>query len=577
MRVSDLRFAGRITVSRWVVSTGLLLSAYAVILAGAALWMPHEWDWRVLQWFGSRVAPTYSPEVSIVDVDWSLTDLARDRRRVADFLNGLVKSNQRPSAVILDVEFSPCQSNPCGAPMSSARAALVASIRSAARRFPVYATEEPRVDREDDLIGPLEPQDSQIYGAVSGAGQTTFTSIPNARGLFYRICYANVPLVSESGGVQGTENVWAMVLRALMAPRAFANSPPCDSTHVPVRLGSQIALKRPFVYRFTSARAFSNYAQFDDKMFVIVGTIEYDRPPFTDRSGPELLGWALSNALDQGSLLGKEPYYDVVPPNAMLVFLVPFFSGLALLAYVAWFYQLKRARLRALRHLAPWLSAGLAAGIGLAIFAVFEIWLFSSHHIQPQVSLIALSIVLTSGLSGLRGSQILTDEANAIDATPGETYDYDVFISYAHEERAWVFENVFAPIRDARLPNGNQLSVFFDTSSIRSGTGWQTKLSLAIDASRFIVPVYSEAYFKQPYCCFEIIRAHRKWILAGETSRCVLPVMRGHPAILRTVDDIQALSIDDYPDLVQQHIAEIVERLSHAADSSEPQEEGVLP
>jgi hypothetical protein len=87
-------------------------------------------------------------------------------------------------------------------------------------------------------------------------------------------------------------------------------------------------------------------------------------------------------------------------------------------------------------------------------------------------------------------------------------------------------------------------------------------MALAIDSSRFIVPVYSEVYFKKAYCRFEIKRAHRKWIAAGEESRCVLPVMRGHPEIYHTVDDIQALSIDDVPDLVQQLLAEIVDRLS---------------
>jgi hypothetical protein len=197
-----------------------------------------------------------------------------------------------------------------------------------------------------------------------------------------------------------------------------------------------------------------------------------------------------------------------------------------------------------------------------------------SHHVQPQVSLISLGVVLTSGLSGIRGSLTLRDEANAIDSLPSETYDYDVFISYAHEEGAWVYEHVYVPFRDAATPSGKKLSVFFDTSSIRAGTGWQTKLALAIDASRFIVPVYSDVYFKQPYCRFEILRAHRKWVLAGEESRCVLPVMRGHPQMFAAVDDIQAVSIDDQPDIVQQHVAEIVGRLSDRA-SPESQEKGV--
>lgn len=554
-------------------SIGVLLVIYMAVMIAAALWLPHDWDWSVFHWLGQRIPPAFSQEVSVVDVDWDPSDVPSNRRRIASFLNGLVKSGQRPT-VILDVEFDPCQSNPCGEPMESARAALIASIRTATHFFPVYATEEPTVDRDDAISGPADRTDAQIYAAVSGAAQTHFTIVPNVAGLFYRICYTGVPFVDESGQVQGTEDLWSMVARVLMTPRAQANSPPCDTTHIPVRIGPAISTIPHAVYNFKDAHAFTNYSQFDDKMFVIVGTIERDRPPFTDRSGPELLGWALSNALDQGSLVGRKPYYDVQPQNAMLLVLVPAFSALAVLAYTAIFFQLKRARLRALRPASPWLSSALTAMLGLATFAAFEIWMLLSHHVQPQVSLISLGVVLTSGLSGIRGSLTLRDEANAIDSLPSETYDYDVFISYAHEEGAWVYEHVYVPFRDAATPSGKKLSVFFDTSSIRAGTGWQTKLALAIDASRFIVPVYSDVYFKQPYCRFEILRAHRKWVLAGEESRCVLPVMRGHPQMYAAVDDIQAVSIDDQPDIVQQHVAEIVGRLSHRA-SPESQEKGV--
>ncbi len=546
-------------------------------MIAAALLMPHEWDWLALKWLSSRATPAFSPEVSIVDVSWNPTDIAGDRRRIADFLDGLVKSNQRPYAVILDVEFDPCQSNPCGAPMASARSALVASIRAATQHFPVYATEEPHVGRDDVIIGPLDPLDAQIYGAISGAAQTRFTTIPSSQGLFYRVCYAGVPFENESGEVQGTENVWAMVARALMTPRTFGSSPPCDTAHVAVRLGPRVTGSPPTTFSFTDARSFKNYNQFDDRMFVIVGTVRYDRLPFTDRSGPEVLGWALSNALDQGSLAGEIPYYDVQPPNKLLMLLVPLFAGLAVLAQVAFFLQLKRMRLRMWRRRAAWIAAGLGALIGLAIVAVFETWLLLSHHIQPQLSLIALGVVLAAGLSGLRGSQILVEEANAVEAPPIEKYDYDVFISYAHDELGWVQRARLMPFHDATLPNGKRLSIFFDKASIRAGTGWQTTLALAIDASRFIVPVYSETYFNQPYCRFEILRAHRKWILAGEESRCVLPVMRGHPKILPAVNDIQALSIADHPGLIQQHIAEIVLRLSCETGANTSQEGGSVP
>jgi hypothetical protein len=552
-------------VPRGIIGSIAALGIYLAVMTVAAIWMPHELDWSVLNLLSARVAPTFSQEVSIVDVAWDPSDIPSNRRRIAGFLDGLVKSGQRPSAVILDVEFDPCQSKPCGEPMESARDALVTSIRNATRNFPVYATEEPSVGRDDVISGPLDSQDPQIYGAVTGAAQTRFTSIPGSSGLFYRICYPDVPVADESGAVQGSENVWSMVVRVLMSRRAFENSPPCDQTHVAVRLGPKTAPGPQSIYRFTDARTFSHYSQFDGQMFVIVGTVEYDRSPFADRSGPELLGWALSNAIDQGSLVGQEQYYDAQPQNAMLLLLVPAFSGLAVLAFVASFFPLKRTRLRSLRHLLPWFSSGLAAIVGLAMFALFEGWMFLSHHIQPQVTLIALGVVVASGLSGLRGQQILQDESDTIEPRPEETYDYDVFISYAHEETAWVREHVYQAFRDVALPDGKRLSVFFDTSSIRSGTSWQTKLALAIDASKFIVPVYSEVYFTKAYCLFEIMRAHRKWVLAGAESRCVLPIMRGHPKIYPAVDDIQALSIEDHPDLVQQHVAEIVDRISHQA------------
>jgi TIR domain len=566
-------------VPRWAAGVGVLAGVYVVVMVAAALWMPLDLDRWAFRWLGSHAVPAFSPEVSIVDIAWDPHDVAGNRLRVANFLDGLVKSNQRPDAVILDIEFDPCQTTPCGEPMSSARATLVKSIRAATRYFPVFATEEPgSFDREDNPLGPLDRQDAQIYGAISGAAQTRFPTMPDNDGLFYRICYAGVPFVDEAGDVQGTQSVWSMVVRVLMTPRLAASSPACDTQHVPVRLGPSIAGSPASpVYPFTDARSFSKYAQFDNRMFVIVGTMRYDRSPFVDRSGPEVLGWALSNALDLGTLVGKGAFYDVQAQNGMLLILVPGFSALAVLAYVALFFQLKRMRLGAFRPFAPWVSSALAAAIGLAIFAAFEAWMLLSHHIQPQVSLVVLGVVLASGLGGVHGSQVLLDEANTIDPTPQERYDYDVFVSYAHEDGAWVFEHVYVPFRDAVLPNGKKLSIFFDTSSIRTGTGWQTTLSMAIDGSRFIVPVYSETYFKKPYCRFEILRAHRKWVLAGEESRCVLPIMRGHPRILGTVDDIQALSVDDHPDLVAQQVAEVVERLSRESTLKASPGKGAAP
>ncbi len=543
-------------------STALLLAVYVVTVTAAAFLIPHEWDWKALQWVNARGAPTFSQDVRIVDVLWNSDPAAipSNRQRVAAFLGALVASDQRPAAVILDIEFKPCQDNPCSdSRWLSAVVTLAASIRRAVTAFPVYATEEFAFNRQDgEPTGPLNPHDAQIYGALSGAADTVFVSVPNENGAYYRPCTAGVPVASPSGVVEGTEDVWSMVSR--VTTQSLAGTPTCNTMPLPVRVGAA-----PPIYRFSTARAFPDYAELD-KTYVIVGTTEYDHSVYTNESGPELLGWALSAKLNQDAQL------DVQPQQGLLVLLVPVFSALAVIAYFAAFFQLKRERLRRLRASLPWLASAVGAGVGLGAFALFEMWMFLSRHIQPQLSLVSFGVVLAAGLSGVRGAQILADEGAGIETPPPDTYDYDVFISYAHEDGAWVAEHVYPAFRDATLPNGKKLSVFFDTTSIRGGRDWQARISFAIDASRFVVPVYSDTYFTKPYCRFEIMRAHRKWINAGEDAHNVLPVMRGHPKIYGPVDDIQALSIDDHPNVVQEYLTEIVQRLSAQSAPAQQQE-----
>jgi hypothetical protein len=561
-KASALRLLLRSRVPAWVTRVASLVAIYVVFIWAVASWVPawHDWDWRFYDWLSSRAVPTFSQDITIVDVVWSPSAIPADRVRIASFLHGLTRANVHPEAVILDFEFGPCDLRPCPVTQRSARDALAAAIQDADRVFPVFATEEFPVNAQDDIaVGPLDPEDQRIYSALSGAAHTRFTSLPNKEGLFYRVCYPEVPFVDSAGDVEGNEDVWSMVDRVLLLPaRAGAVMPACDTAHVALRMGPKVSPTAPAVYHFVNESSFSNYEQLEGA-YVIVGTLKYDRSPFADRSGPELLGWALSNSLEQGLTPG---YYDVQPQNELLRLLIPGFSAFAVLVYAGAFFLLRRTRLRSARRALPWLASCLAAVIGLGIFIAFESWMFVSHHIQPQVSLIALGVVAASMLSGVRGAQVLHDDASAMERVSQETYDYDVFISYAREDGAWVYENVYVPLRDAVLPGGKKLAVFFDTASIRGGSGWQSKIAFSIDASRFIVPVYTETYFAKAYCRFEIMRAHRKWIHDGPESRCVLPVRRGRVKVYGPVDDIQAPSIDDYPNLVQEYVAEIVARLS---------------
>src|SRR5579863_650920 len=527
-------------------------------MAGAALWLPHDWDWGVWDWLSSQHAPVFdSHEISIVDVPWQ-DGKDQERRRIATFLQTLLAHKQKPDAVILDVEFTPCDTRTCEGSMASARRELISAIRASTESFSVYALEQPTRTSDDEATG-LDPHDPDIYAALSGAAHTTFTARANPATMFYRACY-NVPIVDANSNVVAVQPVWDMVERVALRPGQLSSSV-CDTNHVAVRLPADpVSPAQAAITSLNSQGVPPTAAQFTGK-FVIVGTIQADRPADTPLRGPELVAWALSNALQPGSGPNAELKYDTEPQGAMLLVLVPAFSAISITAYTAIFFLLKGTRLRTLRVALPWMTAVLAAVFGIAIFAAFEAWLLVKGHIQPQVTLIALGVLLACALASLRAFQYLFDQTWTIDAPVEETYDYDVFISYAHEEGAWVYEHVYAPLRDARLPDRN-LSVFFDTDSIRYGTAWQDKITLAIDGSRFVVPVYSDIYFNHPYCRFEIMRAQLKWIKAGVESRCVLPVMRGTPKIPATVADIQASSIDVVPDLVDQIVAEIVGRLS---------------
>lgn len=557
----------------WLRPTAVLIGAYAALLAAATFLLGpawHGWDWSVFEYLSGLRAPAFASNVAVVDLaDYDVRAPSRDRSTIAQLIDGMRARGQRPAAVMLDLYFeSVCSSpDPRTCKPDAATAALTKSLDAAAAATPrilVYATENPVGTQGGGEIDPafLSTLDrDNVYDHLA-AGHTIM-QLAAADGVFYQRCY-RIPHADAAGSVSGTEDLWALAYR-VSKDVAGERRPPCEEsgatqTMEAIRLGAQPDFAQNVV-RATLDKPFPPGADFGGK-YVIVATLEKDLGPLhkgaAPRSNPELLAWALSDLLERKN--GDSGYVQPLPANEMLALLVAGFAAVTLVAFVAVFQGLRRLRLQALRSYLPWIAAGAAAAFALALFGAFEGWMFFAKQIQPQVSLVAMSVLFAGGLCGERGREILLEQSRTIDVSPEESNDYDVFVSYAHDEFAWVYENVFVPLKDARTAGGRKLEIFFDTSSIRVGAGWQDKISLAIDGSRFVVPVYSKTYFERPYCRFEIKRAHRKWIAAGSESRCVLPVMRGKPAILATVDDIQAVSIDDHPGLVAEIVAEIVAR-----------------
>jgi len=85
-------------------------------------------------------------------------------------------------------------------------------------------------------------------------------------------------------------------------------------------------------------------------------------------------------------------------------------------------------------------------------------------------------------------------------------YKYDVFFSYKRdvESDAW-HQTVMEKLRFWLKQNLNQLdvSVFFDTEEIRSGTRWQIKVSDALKTSKVMICVWSPLYFQSQWCVSE--------------------------------------------------------------------------
>jgi len=576
----------------WVVQTAILVSIYVAVMAIATQWMPwHLWDMNLFASEDALQTSTFDPKIVVVDVrSYSETDnKSPQRTTIAAFLSKLASKppSQHPIAVILDFNFGPCTL------CRRATAALLKSLSAErAAGIDVYAVEALPVD-QNDVPGSLEPHDPDIYDGyryLAGFGHATFF-VADSGVLISRACYAAVPYRapdSDTRVTQSAQSVIALVLAGFDGGAAQQATLACNTTqrgHVYV--GPTVtrfpysALPRGQFYPITLGHPFPNIQSLKGD-YVIVGSVEHDQPilqlpPAVQEAwqrlhgigsanigGPELTAWALSDARSAATMRGVQAV------NGMLLFLAAAFSGITALAFAACFFLLRRLTLRSTRRFLPWIAAVLACCIGLGIFVAFEFLMLGFNKNQPQVSLVAFAILVSAGLSGVRGNQIEFEQLWSIeDIAPPEKYDYDVFISYAHDEGAWVSEHVYVPFRDAKLSDGRKLAVFFDTETIRGGTAWQSKISLAINASRFVVPIYSDIYFRKPYCRFEINRAFRKWINAGEGSYCVLPVMRGHPKILESVDDIQAVSVDDQPDIVEQYVAEVVVRLSRLTPSAE--------
>lgn len=83
---------------------------------------------------------------------------------------------------------------------------------------------------------------------------------------------------------------------------------------------------------------------------------------------------------------------------------------------------------------------------------------------------------------------------------------WDIFLSYAREERAWVERYLYEPLLKYRTADGRRPQIFFDVEALDAAVNWLTALAQAIQASRKAVLVYSRNYFSKPMTNWELTK-----------------------------------------------------------------------
>ena len=239
--------------------------------------------------------------------------------------------------------------------------------------------------------------------------------------------------------------------------------------------------------------------------YFIIGSFDEDKKNPLKRPGPLLLAWALSDLLAGKASVAREPLNS---PLALLGL-----AGFAALLAIGVFeYSFRVARGR----IAPSHWYALARWIGLAAFLIAALLLLCvgsivllANRVIP-VTFPIFSAALGATFVWLNTKQWIADEQVRGDlGGTGEerAVQYDVFISYAHEpaeNTAWVKRTIVDPLKALRRADGTGYKVFFDDTAIRVGRQWKSEIELALMGTRCFLPVYSDLYFKRPYCREEI-------------------------------------------------------------------------
>lgn len=536
--------------------TLLYLGFYVAIMAVAALFIP---TWRIADWWifallNRGTAPSVAEDVVVVDVPYN-TNLEMFRTQVTGLLKAMVnKPEALPKLVVLDIWISGTDDR--GLP------GLEQAIRGLqAAKVAVYAGVDPR--QEQGVSGQLDPgymarHAQRLYDLLDGKGHTRFDHLFGV---------AKYDPEVEISGVMGSEHLQA--LPVTIATNHYNRPVSAAAEPIVVKVGDAEELhRRTYTFRLgdDGRPTFTHYrsggggspsgAEPDLRgKLVVVGSLDQDRTDFRKLSGPEILAFAISERiLPSDSALQPK----VLASPTLLLALVAGFAALAVALFWLLFRKLKRFRSR------MWLVGLMSLGVCLLVLALWVSGLSRLNYAYPQVTLVGIGIIVSTGLSWFytrRGLELKLIAPPTDKPEPGaeELPQYDVFISYARtaENLVWVKANMYERLLKESNADGSALRVFFDQRSIDPGEDFYKELALAIQGSRFFLPVYTSEYFTRPFCKFEMQRAALRHVQLGDF---IVAIAREAVQIPIQFDHINYVDVKAAPDFMDRVVERIRKR-----------------
>jgi len=511
--------------------TALWLLAMAVVL-----WTPwwREADWRVFGLLNKSNTPSWPQQWVIVDVPYEDADGDPTvfRREISDVL-AAIRERQRPRMVILDVYFS---SDPRGLDV------LQGSLRQLRdARIPVFAAINPVDQSGNPTAQFMSSHAAPIYQQqLDGFGHTQFE--------FGGTTLKYEPFLALSSALA------VPALAVVVAEQQFARPVTSENTSLIVNVGKPAVAVEHTVRAFRAVDGSINFRGAKGSVDltgtnVLIGSLDKDRSPFANRSGPELLAWAL---IERTTTVDAAVAQRPLTSDWIMVAL----ATVVPLASVLAFLRLRRLPRR--QTLTLWVPALGAVVLGLTLVAMWVGLTYALGYLYPRVTLVAIGVMLAVALAWLSARQAALRSAVEMQVDGQREVlapQYDFFISYSRtpDNARWVAKNVYEPLRSARDASGRPLRVFFDTEDIKAGASWYATLVTAINSSRHFVAVYSKDYFSKGFCRFEMERAAIRRVNQNDF---IIPVLRETVQVPAEFDHIQFVDARDDRDFIDKVLAQ---------------------